>query len=133
MSLGAIPLVAATAGRDFSGLVAVWLGLGFLAGALAHAGRLGFAARLPSSRWGGIRTLALGLALGLLGGVLGAWAFGVGFGAPEALALSALGVVVIPWLAARRATRTQPPKQQAFPATASSRPPQAHDETVTKG
>lgn len=80
-------------------LVLVWVLIGLIAGALAHAARLGFTARGLVGTYGAWATLGLGVAAAIIGGTLGWLIFGRFFATPMALWVAALAVAAGPWLA----------------------------------
>lgn len=73
----------------------IWLGVGFVVGALALGARLRPAAW---GRYGWLAVLGIGAAAGLAGGWLGALLFGRFFGTATALWVSVLVVAATPWL-----------------------------------
>jgi hypothetical protein len=89
-------------------LTLIWIGIGLIIGLLAHAARLGFAARGMAGRSALLWTLGLGVAAALLGGFLAVLLLGRLFGTPTALWVSVLAVVLVPWIWQRaRSARAQ--------------------------
>lgn len=80
-------------------LVLFWLLIGLIVGTLAHAARLGFAARGLAGRYALWATLGLGIAAAIVGGLIGWLIFGRFFASPVALWVAALTVAAGPWLA----------------------------------
>jgi hypothetical protein len=81
-------------------LVLVWMLLGLVAGALALAARLGFAAWRLAGQWAVVVALGLGMAAAVVGGALGWLIFGRFFATPAALWVAVLAVVLAPWAVA---------------------------------
>ena len=81
-----------------AGLVAIWIGLGLLAGLLAHPARLWPAAW---GRWSWLALAGCGAGGALLGAILTALLLGLLFATPAALATALLVAVAGPWLVAR--------------------------------
>lgn len=79
-------------------LVLFWLLIGLIVGSLAHAARLGFAARRLAGRNAVWATLGVGVAAAIVGGLLGWLIFGRFFTTPLALWVAALAVPAVPWL-----------------------------------
>ncbi|MFI5272268.1 MAG: GlsB/YeaQ/YmgE family stress response membrane protein [Ktedonobacterales bacterium] len=87
-------------------LVALWIGLGLVAGLLAHPARLGPAAAWGRRSW--IALAAIGVAGALAGGILGALLLGLLFATAAALLLAVVAVVAVPWLLALLLARRAP-------------------------
>jgi uncharacterized membrane protein YeiH len=89
-------------------LVLIWIGIGLIAGLLAHTARLGFGARGMVGRSALLGTLALGAVTALLGGMIATLLLGRLFGTPTAIWVSILAVIAVPWIWQRaRSTRAQ--------------------------
>lgn len=89
-------------------LALIWIGIGLIAGLLAHAARLGFGARGMEGRSALLWTVALGGVAGLLGGICASVLIGRLFGIPTAIWVSILAVVAVPWIWQRaRSARAQ--------------------------
>jgi hypothetical protein len=101
----------------------IWIALGLLVAVVARAARP-WPRAMPLPRWRAL--LTEGALAGLLGGWLGALVFGRFYGAPNALWLSAVLLVVGPWLLPRvrawwHARRANTPVSETE-AAASARP-----------
>jgi len=89
-------------------LALIWIGIGLIAGLLAHAAKLGFAARGMAGRSALLWTLALGAVAALLGALLVTLLLGRLFGTPTAIWVSILAVVLVPWIWQRARSERAP-------------------------
>ncbi len=86
-----------------AGLVALWVGIGLVAGLLAHPARL-WPAAWGQRSW--LWLLSLGVAGAIAGAVIGALLFSLLIATAAALLLAVIVAVAVPWAIARRSTTT---------------------------